>query len=212
MKPHSLEREHGRPAVEHANDDLLAVRRRERRDAQVDGDAVDRDARAPILRPQPIGDVEPRENLDARHERRPDGARQRSRQREHAVDAMANGDALLFRLDVNVARARRDAGGEQLVDEIRDRRAAVSSPGDRRRAPRDSLVRCWTSSSRFGLARPRPRRDTPRRSARAISSAVASASRTWRPVAKPSVRSQSTSSGSAVAISSSCSVADSGTM
>ena len=97
--------EHRRAAVEHADHDLLAVRRGKRRDAQVDRDAVDRDARAAILRTQPIGDVEARENLDARHERGATRARQRSREREHAVDAMADRDALLFRLDVDVARA-----------------------------------------------------------------------------------------------------------
>ena len=128
VKAHAVERGHRRPPVEHANDDFLTVRRRQRRDAKVDRDAVHRDARAAVLRTQPIGDVEPGEDLDARHERRPDGTRQRSRERQHAVHAMPNGDALLFRLDVNVARPPGDAAGQQLVDELRDRSARRPRP------------------------------------------------------------------------------------
>ena len=62
----------------------------------------------------------------------PSVARQRPREREHAVDAMAHGDSLLFRLDVNVARAARDAGGEQLVDERAHGRRGVVARHRRR--------------------------------------------------------------------------------
>ena len=85
-----VERAETGAAVEHADDDLLAVRRGERGDAQVDHRAAHGDARASVLRTHPVGDVEPGEDLDARDERRrerpreqrePGAARRRSRWR-----------------------------------------------------------------------------------------------------------------------------------
>src|SRR5207248_3294574 len=110
-------------------DHLLAMRRGQRRHAEVDGDTVHRDASASVLWAEAVSDIEARENFDARHERRPDRARQRSRMGKHAVDTVAHCDALLFRLDVDVARARSNAAGNELVDECRDGRAAVVSVG-----------------------------------------------------------------------------------
>ena len=65
VKSHAVESVHRRAAVEHANDDFLAMRRRQRRHPEIDGDAVDRDARSPILRAKAVGNVQPGENLDA---------------------------------------------------------------------------------------------------------------------------------------------------
>ena len=64
-----------RRAVEHAHDDLLAVRDGKGGHAQVHHRAAHRHARAAVLRTHAVGDVEPREDLDARHERRRRGAR-----------------------------------------------------------------------------------------------------------------------------------------
>ena len=131
-------------AVEHADDDLLAVRRGQRRDAEVDDRCRCTATRArPSCGRSAVGDVEAGEDLDARDERRRDAARQRARVAQHAVDAMAHGDPLLLRLDVDVARARLDAFGEQLVDQPDDRRTDVdvarrSTPRPRSRGARTS--------------------------------------------------------------------------
>ena len=57
-------------AVEQANDDLLAVDRRHRRDARVDLALLERDPAAPVLRLAAIGDVHPRQQFQPRGERR----------------------------------------------------------------------------------------------------------------------------------------------
>ena len=133
-----------------------------------------------------------------------------SRQREDAIDAVSDGDAPLFRLDVNVTRPRRDAGARSFVDERADGRTRVLAAA-RRRARPVLPVRCCTSTSASGCSRATtsPRYTSSMRAA--MSSAAAIAKRICRPVANPSVRSQSMLSGSAVATSSSCSVADRGT-
>ena len=63
---------------------------------------------------------------------------------------MANRDALLFGLDVNVARARGDSSGEQLVDERRDRRAVLFDGGRKRRLL--SIVQVLDIDRRLRLA------------------------------------------------------------
>ena len=60
-----VERLHRRPGIEDADDDFFALCRGQRRDAQVDRLAAHRHARAAVLRPQPVGDVEGRHDLDA---------------------------------------------------------------------------------------------------------------------------------------------------
>ena len=92
-------------AVEDADDDLLAVRRGEGGHAQVHDGAAHGDPRATVLRAHAIGDVEPGEDLHARHQRRSERASEQPCLPEHAVDPMPDGDALLLGLDVDVARA-----------------------------------------------------------------------------------------------------------
>ncbi len=140
------------------------MRRGKRRDAQVDRDAVDRDARAAVLRAQPIGDVEPRENLDARHERGAERRAEAFARREHAVDAVAHGDSLLFRLDVNVARAARRCRRRAARRRARSRSPRCRSPGNRRRGL-GFASQVLDLDGRFGSRRRPSRRRTPRRCA-----------------------------------------------
>jgi hypothetical protein len=130
-------------AVENADDDLLAVRRGEGRDAQVDDGAAHRHAGTTVLRPHAVGDVEPGENLHARGQRRRERACEKLRLAQHAVDAMAHRDSLLFRLDVDVARAGLDSVGEQLIDE----RNGGGDVVERTLARSESKPRCWTSTA-----------------------------------------------------------------
>ena len=66
IQPERFHRAECGAGVEDANHDFLPVRGWQRRDAQVHAGAVDRDPRAPTLRPQAIGDVHLGHDLDAR--------------------------------------------------------------------------------------------------------------------------------------------------
>src|SRR5687767_10623391 len=99
--------------------------RRQRRDTQIDRDAVDRDARPAILRTKSVRDVESAEDLEPRDERGCGRPWQRSDASQDAVDAMPDDDAPLLGLDVDVARVRRDPLAEEIVDQTRDRGAVV---------------------------------------------------------------------------------------
>jgi hypothetical protein len=121
VHPHALERHGARGAVEDADHDLLAVRGGQRRDAQVHGLAVHHDAGAAVLRAQPVGDVEPGDDLHARDERHAGGARQLEHLPQHAVHAVAHAEPALVRLEVDVARAGGDPLGDDIVDELDDR-------------------------------------------------------------------------------------------
>ena len=129
---HGVERAERRPPVENADHHLLAARCGERGHAQIDGGAVHRHPGPPVLRSQPIGDVEPRDDLDARDERTGDAPRQRAHVAQHAIDAVAHRDSLIFGLDVDVAGVRADAIGQQIVHQPRDA-PAVILPCDGRR-------------------------------------------------------------------------------
>ena len=156
----------------------------------------------PSCGPQPVGDVEPGEDLDARHERRRDGARKRAHLAQHAVHAMTHRDPLLLRLEVDVARAAPDAVGEELVHE-------ADRPTRQRPAPQSPAVsapnaRCSTSTGGDSGSRrlPVPRvADTSARSARRSPPRRPTTHRTGCPVAKLTARSASRSSGSLVATS-----------
>ena len=109
-------------AVENAQHDAFAMRRRQGRDAEVDVDAANGQLDAAVLRQASLGDVEPGHDLDARG----DGGLQSGRQRfggaQRAVDAIADLHGLERGLDVNVGRARFDGVGDDLVDPPDDRR------------------------------------------------------------------------------------------
>ena len=101
--------------VEDADHDLLAELGGERRNAQVDRLAVHRHPGAAVLGPQPVGDVELGHDLDAGDQRQPCGAGDLHHLPQHAVDAITDRDAALLRLDMDVARAREDALGDDEV-------------------------------------------------------------------------------------------------
>ena len=154
--------------------------------------------RAAVLRAHAVGDVEPGENLHARDERRRERTRQQSRVAQHAVDAMPDGDPLLFRLEVDVARTGADRFGEQLIDEPNDRRGIV---GRGIRARGGSKPMCCTSTGGVACS-PRVASGYERASCCAISGAEASTHRTLSPVAKATARSASRSRGLLVATTS----------
>ena len=66
---------------------------------------------AAVLRQPPLGDVELRHDLDARDDRRGEPAGRRLDLVQHAVDAVADAQLVLERLDVDVRGARLDARG-----------------------------------------------------------------------------------------------------
>ena len=84
-----------------------------------------RDLDAAVLGPAPLGDVELGENLDARE----DGAEEPSGGAvsldQYAVDPVADANAVLERLDVDVRRPKLHGLGNHQVDEPDDRGAAL---------------------------------------------------------------------------------------
>ena len=120
------QREPARLLVEQAQHDALAVPRRDRRDAHVDGAARDPQRDAAVLRQALLGDVELRHDLDARHDERRDGALRLQHLAQHAVDAKPHRHAVLVRLDVNVGRVVLDGLRQERVDEANDRRLVVA--------------------------------------------------------------------------------------
>ena len=98
-------------AVEDAQHDALAVQRRQGRDAQVDLLAHHPQLDAAVLRQAALGDVELGHDLDARDDRGLQPARRRLDVVEHAVDAVADLDLVLERLDVDVRCPLLDAPG-----------------------------------------------------------------------------------------------------
>jgi hypothetical protein len=109
-------------ARQEADDDLLAVQRRQGGDACLDHHAVDGELRAAVLRTPALGDVEAGHDLDAA-----DGGGRRVARDGHdvaqqAVDAVADAQLVGLRLDVDVGGAGADGVGEHHVDEPDDRR------------------------------------------------------------------------------------------
>src|SRR5207237_308431 len=70
-----------------------------------------------VVLPQPVGDVERRHDLDARDQRQPRLARNLHHLAQHSVDAIAHRHPALFRLDVDVARAREDPLRDDQIDQ-----------------------------------------------------------------------------------------------
>jgi hypothetical protein len=88
--------------VQQTQDDALAVAGWDRRDADVDGAAGHAQRDAAVLRQALLGDVELRHDLDARHHQRRHGAPGLQHLAQHAVDAEADHEPVLERLDVDV--------------------------------------------------------------------------------------------------------------
>jgi hypothetical protein len=109
-------------AIEQTDGDALALLHRRRGgDAHVDVLAGDLAADAPVLRQPLLGDVQPRHDLHARDDRRHELARRAPRLVQLAVDAVADEDFLLARLDVNIAGPLLDRVEQQRVDPADDR-------------------------------------------------------------------------------------------
>jgi len=104
--------------IEDADHNFLSVRGGQRRDTQVHARAIDGDAGAPALRPESIGDVHLAHDLDAGHERNADCLGKNHHFLEHPVDAIADGDAALTGFQVDVARARCNSLGHDVIDEL----------------------------------------------------------------------------------------------
>ena len=109
-------------AVEDAQDDLLAVQRRDRRNPKVDLVTAHRQLDTAVLRQPPFGDVEPRHDLDARDDRGLQPRRRRLDLVQHAVIAIAYPQPVRKRLEMNVRGVRLDRPRDQLIDEPDDRR------------------------------------------------------------------------------------------
>ena len=178
--PRCVERQAARLLVEQAQHDALAVPRRDRRDAHVDGAARDAQRDAAVLRQALLGDVELRHDLDARYDERRDGAFRLQHLAQHAVDAEPHRHAVLVRLDVDVRGVVLDRLRQQRVDEPDDRRFVVAVDQVRRLGkllrdgeqvrvvvePLDHRHRGAAFVGRLQRAR-RTSRGRPRRSARA---------------------------------------------
>ncbi len=105
-----------------ADDDLLAVQRRQGRDARLDRQAVDGELGAAVLRAAPLGDVEPGDDLDAADGGGGGVARHGHDVAEQPVDAVADAQLAGLRLDVDVGGAGAHGVGEHDVDQPDDRR------------------------------------------------------------------------------------------
>ena len=113
-----------RGAVEQAHHDAFAVERRQRGDAEIDFAAQNLDLDAAVLRQAALGDVELGHQLEAGDDGGLQFARRMLLAEEHAVDAVADAEFLLERLDVDVAGALLDGVGDHGVDQADDRRFA----------------------------------------------------------------------------------------
>ena len=95
-------------AVEQAHHDAFAVERGQRGDAEVHFAAEDLDLDAAVLRQAALGDIQLGHQLQARDDGGLQLARRRLLVEQHAVDAVADAEFLLERLDVDVAGALLD--------------------------------------------------------------------------------------------------------
>ena len=123
-EPEPLEIEIDRRTIQDAEHDALAVQRGDRRNAQIDLVAADDQLDPPVLGQSPFGDVELRHDLDARHDGRLKPARWSVDLVQHAIIAIADAQAILERIEMNVGGARLHATRDQLIDQSDQRRFA----------------------------------------------------------------------------------------
>src|SRR5690606_18737100 len=131
--------------VEHAHDDPLAEKHGDDAHAQIHLPAADRELDPAVLRQPLLRDIHVREDLDAAEDRGLESADlgRQLRGLEDAVDAIANGELVLVRLDVDVARALVDRLDDDLVDEPDDARLLRHL---------EEVLRALARRSGFGLA------------------------------------------------------------
>ena len=113
--------------------------RRHDGDAEIDQPALIPHAEAAVLRHAALGDVELAHDLDARNDgRMPVLGDRRHGVVQHAVDAVLDGDFLVARFDVDVARAPLERVEDGRVDQLDDRRDVAV--GGREAVDRQRLV------------------------------------------------------------------------
>ena len=182
-------------AVEDPEHDLLAERRRQDGDAEVDGMAVVADRDAAVLGVAAVGDVELAHDLEAARDAR---ASVRSAPRRclphHAVDAGADDHRVRLRLEVDVRGALGDRVGDDLVRQLDRGRVGDVALGDVLDAPLPPPPRARpTSISTWTFARKQ------RSSVRARSETETTTKRIWRPSARRRSSEAITSVGSVTA-------------
>ena len=117
--------------IEDTAADLFAEQRRAGADAEVDRLGLgDVELDAAVLRHAALGEVEPRHHLDARGDAPGHRDRRRGDRLEFAVLAVADAEAFLVRLEVDVRGALVDRIDHQLVDVADDRRVFGIGAGD----------------------------------------------------------------------------------
>ena len=112
--------------VEQAQYNAFAVPGRDRRHPDVDRFARHAQRNAAILRQAFFGDVELRHDLDARDDRRMQGARRLDQVAQRAVDAQAHHRAGFEWLDMDVGGAVAQRLGEQCIDQTDQRRVVLA--------------------------------------------------------------------------------------
>ena len=118
-----VDAEHRLRGIEDTQHDLLAEQRRAGAHAEVDGAGLGQaHLDASVLRHAPLGDVEPRHDLEARADLAGQLHRRLRDFLQDAVDAQAHAEDLLVRLEVDVRGAAADRIEHDLVDEAHDRR------------------------------------------------------------------------------------------
>ena len=110
-----------RVTVENPHDDAFAMHRRQGRDTQIDRDAAHRHLDASVLRQLPLGDIEPRQDLDARDNGGAIAVRRRFDFAQRSVDRDADPEAAVARLQMDVRSAGLDRGFDDAVDHADDR-------------------------------------------------------------------------------------------
>ena len=117
-----LQAQAGVAAVQDAHDHALAVAGRQRGDAHVHAAPLQPHGDAAVQRQPALGDVHLGHDLDARDGRGQERARHGPDDLQLAVNAVADLEVALARLDVDVRGPPADGVGEQGVDEADDRR------------------------------------------------------------------------------------------
>src|SRR6266542_1775249 len=130
--------------VENPYYDLLAMRRGQARDPEVYSASVCNGCRMAARRSQPIRNVPPGDDLDSRDERKPHGSRQQHHLTQKAINPVANGNAVLGRLQMDIARALGDSSRDEPVHE-----------SHHRFVNRTSVHRCRLCEAAFGRLRKR---------------------------------------------------------
>ena len=118
-----VDAEHGARGVENTRDHLLAEQGRAGAHAKVDGAILgEPHFDAAVLRHAPLGDIEPRHDLEAGDDLDRQLHRRQGDLFQHAVDARADAKHFLVGLEMDVRAALFDGIEQDFIDEADDRR------------------------------------------------------------------------------------------